>query len=147
MSNFHKYDAIINQPHHVSTRHVPMSASDRAAQFSPFAALNGHESAIEETARLTESRLELDDDQMELLDERLRLIRTRLAEHPVVTFTYFQSDEKKSGGTYVTATGVVKKIRDFEREVVLEDGTTLPIGSLADIVLQNLSISPQTGIG
>jgi hypothetical protein len=133
MNNSHKYDAILNLPHHVSTRHTPMSALDRAAQFSPFAALTGHAAAIEETARLTESRMELDDSQIELLEQRLQLIRARLAEQPLVTFTYFQPDEKKSGGAYVSATGIVKKILDQERLIVLEDQTALPIDSLISI--------------
>jgi hypothetical protein len=133
MNDSHKYDAILNLPHHVSTRHAPMSALDRAAQFSPFAALTGHAAAIEETARLTESRLELDDSQIELLEQRLQLIRAHLAERPLVTFTYFEPDEKKSGGAYLSATGIVKKILDYERLIVLEDQTVLPIDSLTAI--------------
>jgi hypothetical protein len=133
MNDSHKYDAILNRPHHVSTRHTPMSPMDRAAQFSPFAALTGHAAAIEETARLTESRMELDDSQMELLDTRLQLLRAHLTEHPLVTFTYFQPDEKKSGGAYLSTTGIVKKILDFERLIVLEDGTHLPFDSLTAI--------------
>jgi hypothetical protein len=133
MNHSHKYDAIIDLPHHVSTRHVPMSALDRAAQFSPFAALTGHEAAIEETARLTETQRDLDDSQLELLDERLQLIRAHLPEQPLLTFTYYQPDEKKNGGAYLTVTGRVRKILDFEHVIVLEDGTTLPVESLVSI--------------
>jgi hypothetical protein len=133
MKNSHKYDAILHLPHHVSSQHVPMSALDRAAQFSPFAALTGHEAAIEETARLTETRRTPDESQMELLDERLQLLRAHLSARPVMTFTYYRPDEKKSGGAYLTATGIVKKILDFERLIILEDGTTLPIDSLTAI--------------
>jgi hypothetical protein len=133
MKSSHKYDAILNQPHHVSPRHAPMSALDRAAQFSPFAALTGHGAAIEETARLTDTQSDLDENQMELLDERLRLLQSHLSEQPVVTFTYYQPDEKKSGGAYLTATGIVKKILDIERLIVLEDEKTLPLDSLVAI--------------
>jgi hypothetical protein len=133
MNHFHKYDAIIDLPHHVSTRHTPMSALDRAAQFSPFAALTGHEAAIEETARLTETQHDLDDSQLELLDERLLQIRAHLSQQPLLTFTYFQPDEKKSGGAYLTVTGRVRKILDFEHVIVLEDGTTLPMERLVSI--------------
>jgi hypothetical protein len=133
MNQSHKYDAIINLPHHVSTRHVPMTPLNRAAQFSPFAALTGHEDALAETARLTEAQPELDESQKELLDERLQLIRAHLAEHPEVTFTYFQPDEHKEGGAYLTATGNVRRILEFERQIVLENGTALPVENLISI--------------
>jgi len=60
MSN--KYDDIINLPHHVSLTRPHMSILDRAAQFSPFAALSGYDAAVKETARLTSSRIELGED-------------------------------------------------------------------------------------
>ena len=74
----HRYDDIIHLPHHQSQVHPHMSLSDRAAQFSPFAALTGYDDAVQETARLTESRIELDENSRVLLDERLRLLQINL---------------------------------------------------------------------
>lgn len=49
------YDDIINLLHPTSANHPPMPLSARAAQFAPFAALTGHDEAIKETARLSET--------------------------------------------------------------------------------------------
>ena len=133
MNGTHEYDDIINLPHHVSTRHPQMSMYDRAAQFSPFAALTGHDAAIKETERLTEDWVELDEDSKELLDEKLHMIREHLDERPEVTFTYFEPDERKQGGAYRTITGKVKKIDEYEHRILLEDGTVLIMEHLFSI--------------
>ena len=129
----HKYDDIINMPHHVSDKHPRMPLIDRAAQFSSFAALTGHDDAIEETARLTDKKIELDENTKELLDMRLMMIREHMAEKPKVTFTYFEPDDKKSGGAYVDVTGIVKKINDFEHKIILCDGIEILIDNIVDI--------------
>lgn len=123
-----KYADMMHLPHHVSAVHPQMSLQDRAARFSPFAALTGHDEAIEETARLTSERPEIDESSKEMLDDRLRRIGESVAE-----FTYFVPDEKKSGGAYRTTTGVVKKIRELEQEIILADGTTIPFENLIAI--------------
>ena len=133
MKDAHKYDDIIRLPHHVSARHPQMSIHDRAAQFSPFAALTGHDAAIRETERLTEEGVELDEDSKEQLDERLQMIREHLAERPEITFTFFQPDERKQGGAYRTITGKVKKIDEYEHRILLEDGTALMVEHLVSI--------------
>lgn len=132
-NNERKYDDIINMPHHVSKKHPQMSLLDRAAQFSPFAALTGHEEAIEETARLTDERLNLDENTIEILDIRLQLLREKLIEKPVVNLSYFMPDEKKQGGSYETLTGVVKKIDLYEHRIVMDDGLSIPIDDLVAI--------------
>jgi hypothetical protein len=129
----HRYDDIIGLPHHRSSSHAPMAMSDRAAQFSPFAALTGYEDAVRETARLTEGRIELDDNAKELLDEALQAVQTRLDERPAVAITYFLADEKKSGGAYVRVQGRVKKIDDYRRQVVLADGREIPLADIIDL--------------
>ena len=128
-----EYEDIISHPHHVSSRHPPMTLLNRAAQFSPFAALTGYDEAVKETARYTDDEAELDESRLEILNERLRLLQSMQSERPVVTFTFFQSDERKSGGAYVAATGSVKKIDDYERTVFMEDGTAIPIDRIIDI--------------
>jgi len=127
------YDDIINLPHHTSPTHPHMSAYDRAAQFSPFAALTGHDAAVAETARLTETRVELDEYSKADLNQRLSIIQDRMDEQPKVSITYFQPDKKKSGGAYITAAGCVKKIEEYERAVVMEDGTNIPIDQIIAI--------------
>lgn len=127
------YDDIINLPHHRSAAHPHMSAHDRAAQFSPFAALTGYDSAIAETARLTDTRIELDEYSKTDLNERLSIIQEEIDDEPEVTITYFQPDRQKSGGAYITVTGYVKKIEDYERTVVMQDATKIPIDDIIDI--------------
>ena len=139
MSDEHKYDDIIHLPHHVSTAHPQMSFIDRAAQFSPFAALTGHDAAIRETERLTDEWVEPDEDRKELLDEKLQMIRESLSGEKggqnlqEIMFTYFQPDEKKSGGAYLTVSGKVRKIDEYGHQVLLEDGTALAIEHIVDI--------------
>lgn len=129
-----KYDDILYLPHPVSRRHPQMSLLDRAAQFAPFAALTGHDEAVKETARLTDSYIELEEGQRERLDQRLSLLIKALGENPgqepVITVTYFKPDEKKDGGAYVPVCGRVKKVDGYRREIVLNDGTALPMGNI-----------------
>ena len=125
-----RYDDIIHLPHHVSQKRPQMSRENRAAQFSPFAALTGLGAAMVETARLTEQKIDLDEHAQGELDECFRVINERLIERPEVTVTYFVPDERKSGGAYVTATGRVKKLDQYGQELVLEDGTVIPLENI-----------------
>ena len=112
-----------------------MSRYDRAAQFSPFAALTGYDGVIEEAGRLTDTAAELDEGGMALLDEKLRQIRLRLEETPRVTVTYFQEDGRKAGGAYLFVTGFVKKIDSYGQALIFTDGTTIPIGRIYELDL------------
>ena len=127
------YDDIIHLPHHTSKKRPHMSAIDRAAQFSPFAALTGYDAAIKETARLTDQRIELDDHMKDVLNDRLQIIADRISEQPQIAITYFQPDAKKNGGAYVTAISTAKKIDEYERVVVMTDGTAIPIDEIISI--------------
>lgn len=120
-----KYDKIMGLPHHVSKTRPQMPMSDRAAQFAPFAALTGYDAAIKETGRLTDERIELDVEALSALDMKYQLLMEALDEAPEVTITYFQPDERKAGGKYVSAVGAVKKIDDFERRITMRDGTRI----------------------
>lgn len=124
------YDDIIDLPHPTSARHPRMPMLGRAAQFSPFAALSGHGAAIEETARLTDRKIELTEDEKVLLDEKLRLLLETGGEG---VFTYFLPDGRKDGGAYVTAVGAVKRADPFMRQVILADGTALPMDDISGI--------------
>ncbi len=127
------YDDIINLPHHVSTSRPRMSALDRAAQFSPFAALTGFEGAVKETARLTDERTDLDEDAKAALNVRLLMIQEQLGNQPQVSITYFKPDGKKTGGAYITARGCVRTIDEYERTVVMKDGPGIPINDIIKI--------------
>lgn len=127
------YDDIIHLPHHVSAVHPPMAAINRAAQFSPFAALTGYDAAIKETARLTDERIELDDHLQDVLSGKLQIIAERVKEHLEITIIHFQPDEKKSGGAYAAVSGTVKKIDDYNRVIVMTDGKTIPIDDIISI--------------
>ena len=129
------YDDIIDLPHPTSARHPRMPLADRAAIFSPFAALVGHGAAIEETVRLTDRKIELTEDEKALLDEKLRLLLETGREG---AFTYFLPDERKDGGAYVTAVGTVKRIDQLARQVILTDRTAIPIEDILEIEIQAL---------
>lgn len=127
------YEDIINLPHHISPTRQQMPMSDRAAQFSPFAALTGYDAAIKETGRLTDERIELDVEALSALDMKYQILMEVLDEAPEVTITYFQPDERKAGGKYVSAVGAVKKIDDFERRITMRDGTRIPMDDVLSI--------------
>ena len=127
-----EYDDIIGLPRPKS-RHEPMPMSDRAAQFSPFAALTGYGDAIDETARLTDHRIELSEEESAELDYKQQYLATLDA--PTVTVTYFVPDERKSGGAYVTHTGALKRIDEVERAMVFADGTRVDMDEVVGIEL------------
>lgn len=129
-----KYDDMIYLPHHVSARHPQMPLLDRAAQFSPFAALTGHDEAIRETARLTDCFAELDEEQKERLDKRLQMLLSKTEEKPCpepeIKAIYFEPDARKNGGEYVSFCGKVKKVDKYNHQLLFTDGTILPVENL-----------------
>ena len=110
-----------------------MPMSDRAAQFAPFAALTGYDSAIKETGRLTNERIELDEDALTALNVKYQFLMDALDEEPEIKITYFKPDERKAGGEYVSAIGTVKKVDDFERLITMQDGTRIPMDDVYDM--------------
>ena len=129
----HQYDDILCLPRPVSPSHPPMPLIDRAAQFSPFAALTGFEAAVQEAARLTEARPELDESRKEQLNACLQLLKTHSRERPQAEICYFKPDERKAGGACVTVTGAVKKVDDFTQRVTMADGTVIPMEDILNI--------------
>lgn len=127
------YDDIIDLPHHVSKKHLQMSMQDRAAQFSPFAALTGHNEAIEETQRLTQQRIELDEYEKGRINAKLQMIQNKIEQHPQITVTYFKPDCKKDGGEYRTATDSVKKIDENQHKMILENEEEIRIENILNI--------------
>ena len=135
-----KYDDIIHLPHHVSRKHPRMSNHDRAAQFSPYAALTGFEAKINETARLTDRKLELDDYAKAQLDAKLQELRAKLSQKPPVRLTYFKADERKEGGAYVQITALVRKIDPYERCLHLFNEETIPIDDIYELDFMDESV-------
>ena len=131
-----RYDDIINLPHPVSQRHPQMPLADRAAQFSPFAALTGLDAALQETARLTDQRITLDEYEQAELDKTLQALREAASQHPAVEITYFQPDARKAGGQYVTSVGHVKRIAEYEQQLILTEGTSIPLAEIIAAAMQ-----------
>ena len=129
----HPYEDMLSLPRPVSTAHPPMPLIDRAAQFSPFAALTGFDAAVLEAARLTETRPELDESRKEQLNTCLQLLKVHSRERPQAEICYFKPDERKAGGACVTVTGAVKKVDDFTQRVTMADGTVIPMEDILNI--------------
>ena len=130
------YDDIIALPHPEPRTHPRMSLHDRAAQFSPFAALTGHSAAIAETGRLTDSRITLDESEMARVDAALQRLRELLPQEPVASITYFVPDERKAGGSYQTITGAVRRIDTVNGVLLLTDRREVPIADIFDITIE-----------
>lgn len=128
-----RYDDIIHLPHHISKTRPQMSMMDRAAQFSPFAALTGYDAAIKETGRLTDEKIELDEETKAVLDRKQSYLSDMISVQPEITVTYFLPDERKSGGTYLSVTGKLKRIDEYERMMILTDGKKIPLDDIMDI--------------
>ena len=131
-----KYDDIIALPHPEPRTHPRMSLNDRAAQFSPFAALTGHSAAIAETGRLTDSRITLDESEMARVDAELQHLQELLPSRPTVSITYFVPDERKAGGSYQTVTGTVRRIDTVNGILLLTDRREVPIADIFDITIK-----------
>ena len=132
------YTDILNLPHPTSKKHPRMTRTARAAQFAPFAALTGYNEAIKETSRLTDEQLDLDDTEKDQLNEKLQLLRQNLPRQLPITITFFIPDTKKAGGSYQTITGPVKKIQEYERRLIMTDGTIIPIDAIIGLYGETL---------
>lgn len=128
-----EYSDIIDLPHHVSTKHIPMSMRDRAAQFSSFAALVGYKEELNEIVRRVDKKKELDEDEINRLNLKIQILRDCIADGPEVMITHFVPDLEKAGGKYVTTTDTVKKIDEINMKITLESGKSIEINNLYDI--------------
>ena len=130
MAEYFPYEDIVNLPRHISKVHPQATMADRAARFSPFAAISGYEDMVKEAARVTEERIDITDATKELLNEKLNMIIEFLDEEPEVTITYFEPDKKKDGGAYIGITGTVKRIDEYERIVLMSDDKKIRIDEI-----------------
>ena len=124
------YEDIVNLPPHISKKHPQPTMMDRAARVAPFAAITGYEEMVLEEARVTEERIDLDEGALSLLNEKLNMIQEFLDEEPEIKITYFEPDKKKTGGAYVSITGVVKRIDEYEHLVIMTDGKKIRIDDI-----------------
>lgn len=132
-----RYDDIIHLPHHVSTKHPPMSMHNRAAQFAPFAALTGYDDAVAETARTTEEKPELDEQKQKELDAKLRYLTEQISEQPQIRIKYFIPDTRKNGGSLKEVKGKISKISLSGRHLILCSGNRISFADLLDLVIDD----------
>ena len=130
MADKFPYEDIVNLPPHISKKHPQPTTLERAARFAPFAAITGYEEMVLEEARVTEERIELDEGTLAMLNEKLNIIHDSLDSEPVIQITYFEPDKKKSGGAYISVTGTVKRIDEYERLVIMSDGKKIRIDEI-----------------
>ena len=128
-----RYDDMIYMQNPTPTCKPRMSLYERAAQFSPFAALTGYDAAIDETGRLTDTKIDISEDMREKLDLKQNFLADIIDEQPEISVTYFIPDKKKSGGAYVTANGRLKQIDEYEQLIILTDGKKIPIQEVYSI--------------
>lgn len=126
------FDSILNHKYNGSNRADKLSMEARAAQFAPFAALTGHDEAISETARSTISQLSLSADESNILSKKIEYALS-FDECPPLSITYFLPDKCKSGGSYVTIKGSIKKIDPLLNILILTDNTQIPLNAIYDI--------------
>ncbi len=143
MKSTGKYEDIINLPHHISKKHPQMTMESRTAQFAPFAALVGYEDAVEETARLTTKRIELNEEEKNILDMKLQMLKEQMHVqiYPEISVMYFVPDLKKEGGKYIKISGTIKKIDEYKQLLILDDKTQIPISEIISIVGDSLIIN------
>lgn len=127
------YQDIIDMPRPKSKVRKPMSLTERAAQFAPFAALSGHNEELKETARLTSERIELDEMEKELLSVKLKTLEARINEQINISICYFVKDQRKDGGKYITIDGTIKQIDMINQLIILTDKTKIPMDDIIEI--------------
>ena len=124
------YGDIVNLPRPVSKKHPEPPLSERAARFAPFAAITDYEKMVLEKARVTEERIELDECALSLLDKKLHVLQNHLSQSPEITVTYFVPDKKKTGGAYRTIIGTAKRIDQYKKLLIMNDGRKIQLGDI-----------------
>lgn len=127
------YEDIVDLPHHISKKHPQPTMADRAARFAPFAAITGYEEMVLEEACVTDDRIEMDESSKAALNEKLNMILEFIDEQPDIKITYFEPDKRKVGGAYVTVTGTVKRIDEYEHLVIMTDGKKINIDDIYNL--------------
>ena len=127
------YEDIVNLPRPISKKHPEPTMMERAARFAPFAAITDYEEMVLEEARVTEKRITLDESALTLLNEKLNILQEFPDMLSEVKITYFEPDQKKSGGTYVTRRGTVKRIDSYKKLLVMSDDKKIPFDDICEL--------------
>ena len=133
MERTHQYDDILHLPHHVSETRPHMALIDRAAQFSPFAALTGYDDAIDETARRTDAKRELTEERQKYIGAQLRALQDFQRSEPEIEVTWFVPDAKKAGGAYRTVRDSVRRVDPIAGVLELQGGAMIPFDDIFSI--------------
>ena len=126
------YDDIINL-HRPISKHPQMSLYQRSAQFAPFAALTGYEGQVKETSRLTDRRIELYEEMKLIIDMKIQIINEMLSNKPEIEVTYFIPDGRKDGGRYETIINNVKKVDNYNEQIIMKNGLRIDIKEIIEI--------------
>ena len=138
-----RYDHIINLKYPNPDIEADFPVKPRyAAQFMPFMAVKGYKEALDEVKRMTTPKIELGEDAATELDVKLSEISNGYLKD--VNITYFVADKSKSGGEYVTVCGRIKKVKEYEKVIVLEDKTEINIKDIRNI--EELSKTQESNI-
>lgn len=137
MDKTEQYNDIINMPHHQSATRPRMSNYDRAAQFSPFAALKGYDDKIDEAARVVDEKIELDESSIREINEKLNILQKKIIDKPTIKLTYFKADEKKNGGAYITIETKLKKIDEFEKKLIMVSGDIIDFKNILELRIES----------
>ena len=132
-TDLHRYDDIIHLNYPYKTSRKRMSLNMRGAQFAPFAALTGHDASVKETARLTDTRIELNEQQKVIVDMKLSYLSSIISQHPKINVVYFEEDLRKKGGTYLSKEGALKKIDEYTKRLIFEDQSYIYISDIYTI--------------
>lgn len=132
-TNPHRYDDIIHLKYPYKTSRKKMSLNMRGAQFAPFAALTGHDASVKETARLTDTRIELNEQQKSIVDMKLSYLSSIISQLPKISVVYFEEDLKKEGGAYRNKEGSLKKIDEYTKRLIFEDKSYIYISDIYTI--------------
>ncbi|MCR5078584.1 MAG: hypothetical protein K6B65_01490 [Bacilli bacterium] len=128
-----KYEAMYDMEAHESLTHKKMPMADRAAQFSPFAALVGYDEVLSETIRQTEERRLATSDKAEEIERKLLVLEKEVKSSPLIKVTYFARDEKKEGGHYLVFEGNLIKIDPYMKTLVFSSSFRLPISDILEL--------------
>ena len=130
------YSDIINLEHYEPKYHKRMSMESRAAQFAPFSALTGYNDEIKETSRLTDVKHELDEDSKSHIDKLLKKLEENIKNKPFIKIIHFVPDERKNGGEYEEYEGIVKKIDNINKYIIVTN-KIINYDNIYDIIILN----------
>ena len=132
-TNPHRYDDMLHLKYPYKTSRKRMSLAMRGAQFAPFAALTGHDASVKETARLTDTKIELNEQQKVIVDLKLNYLSSTISRYSKINVVYFEEDLRKEGGAYKSKIGNLKKIDEYTKRLIFDDQSYIYISDIYTI--------------